>query len=49
MCDIVEATVSGGSCRLNVPGPKDTGTKKSPGKPGPNIVYIKNFDRNAEN
>ncbi|KAF5755175.1 hypothetical protein HanXRQr2_Chr17g0799671 [Helianthus annuus] len=25
------------------------GTKKSPDKPGPNIVYIKNFDRNAEN
>ncbi|MFS7960877.1 hypothetical protein Hanom_Chr08g00708201 [Helianthus anomalus] len=36
-----------GSCPL--PGPKDKGTKKSPDKPGPNIVYIKNFYRNAEN
>ncbi|KAJ0683896.1 putative small monomeric GTPase [Helianthus annuus] len=39
---------SGGSCPLNVPGPEDTGTKKNPRKPVPNIVYIKKFDRNAE-
>ncbi|MFS7955145.1 hypothetical protein Hanom_Chr07g00639191 [Helianthus anomalus] len=30
-------------------GRKTRALKKSPDKPGPNIVYIKNFDRNAEN